>query len=61
MLKPDGHILILCMEWLPYEDKIARARGALWEQEHKKLLSEIAPQEFDILHYAAIAALKVKK
>ena len=29
-----------------------------WEQEHIKLLSEIAPDEFDILHYAAIAELK---
>lgn len=32
----------------------------LWEQEHKKLLNEIAPPEFDILHYAAIAELKAK-
>lgn len=31
-----------------------------WEQEHMKLLSEIAPAEFDILHYAAIAELKKK-
>ena len=29
-----------------------------WEQEHTKLLSEIAPDEFDVLHYAAIAELK---
>lgn len=29
-----------------------------WEQEHLKLLSEIAPEEFDILHYAALAVLK---
>ena len=29
-----------------------------WEQEHLKLLSEIAPDEFDVLHYAAIAELK---
>ena len=29
-----------------------------WEQEHLKLLSEIAPEEFDVLHYAAIAELK---
>ena len=29
-----------------------------WEQEHIKLLSEIAPNDFDILHYAAIAELK---
>lgn len=129
MLKPDGYVVLLCMEWLPFEDKIAGAsedlvlkyspdwsgkgatmqpiivpeayrekfdlvyhleyplkvhftreswngrmkacRGigaslapdeiALWEQEHRKLLSEIAPPEFDILHYAAIAQLKVKK
>ena len=29
-----------------------------WEQEHLKLLSKIAPEEFDILHYAASAVLK---
>ena len=32
----------------------------MWEQEHKKLLAEIAPEEFDILHYAAIAQLRKK-
>lgn len=31
---------------------------ALWEKEHRKLLAEIAPPEFDILHYGAIAELK---
>lgn len=31
-----------------------------WEREHKMLLKEIAPNEFDILHYAAIAELKKK-
>lgn len=31
-----------------------------WEQEHKLLLERIAPDEFDILHYAAIAQLKKK-
>ena len=128
MLKTNGHILVLYMAWLPYEDKIANAserlvlkynpkwsgagetihpifipecyndkfeliyheeyplkvhftaeswngrmkacRGVgaslseeeinMWEQEHLKLLSEIAPDEFDILHYAAIAELKKK-
>ncbi|MCM1143882.1 MAG: class I SAM-dependent methyltransferase [Blautia sp.] len=29
----------------------------LWEQEHTRLLAEIAPEEFDILHYAAVAEL----
>ena len=38
------------------EDKINT-----WEQEHLKLLSEIAPEEFDVLHYAAIAELKKYK
>lgn len=129
MLKPGGHFLVLCMEWLPFEDKIAgeseklvlkynpdwsgkgstiqpitipeiynekfdlvyhseyplkvhftreswngrmkSCRGigasltpdeiALWENEHMSLLSKTAPPEFDILHYAAIADLKVKK
>ncbi len=31
-----------------------------WESEHKKLLMEIAPEEFDVLHYAAIAELKLR-
>ena len=35
-------------------------RIAAWESEHKKLLSEIAPAEFDILHYAAVALLRKK-
>lgn len=30
----------------------------MWEQEHMKLLEQIAPDEFDILHYAAVAELK---
>lgn len=31
-----------------------------WEHEHKKLLSETAPPEFDIVHYTAVAELKKK-
>lgn len=31
-----------------------------WEEEHKKLLSKIAPQSFEVLHYAALAELKKK-
>lgn len=31
---------------------------SMWEQEHKQLLEKIADDEFDILHYAAIAELK---
>ena len=34
---------------------------AAWEREHKKLLAEIAPAEFHILHYGAVAELKVIK
>ena len=30
---------------------------AAWEQEHLRLLAQIAPQEFDIRHYAAFAQL----
>ena len=33
---------------------------ASWEKEHMNLLSEIASDEFDILHYAATAELKRK-
>ncbi len=37
---------------------LSEAEISAWEQEHKKMLSEIAPPEFDILHYSAIAELK---
>lgn len=33
---------------------------SMWEQEHKKMLADNFPAEFDILHYAAIAELKKK-
>lgn len=33
---------------------------AMWEKEHKKLLDEIAPAQFEVLHYGAIAELKKK-
>ena len=29
-----------------------------WEQEHRELLQRIAPEEFDILHYGAIAEIR---
>ncbi len=129
MLKPQGHILLLYMAWLPFEDEIADSseklvlkyspnwsgagetlrpipipkeykknfectyhdeyklkvhftreswngrmkacRGigaslsekeiAMWEKEHIKQLLNTAPPEFDILHYAAAAVLKVRK
>ncbi len=35
-----------------------RKEVSMWEQEHRRLLEEIAPDEFNILHYAAIAELK---
>ncbi len=31
-----------------------------WEREHKALLEQIAPKEFDVLHYAAFVVLKKK-
>lgn len=33
---------------------------AAWEKEHIEMLSDIAPAEFDVLHYGAIAELKKK-
>ncbi|MBT1166177.1 class I SAM-dependent methyltransferase [Bifidobacterium simiarum] len=29
-----------------------------WEQEHKEMIERIAPERFDVLHYAAMAELK---
>lgn len=31
-----------------------------WDKEHRELLDKIAPDEFEVLHYAALAVLKVK-
>ena len=39
---------------------LTRSEIANWEQEHMTLLERIAPDEFDVLHYAAIAELKKK-
>ena len=33
---------------------------AKWDEEHRKLLDEIAPEQFDVLHYAALAVLRKK-
>ncbi|MBR1592405.1 MAG: class I SAM-dependent methyltransferase [Ruminococcus sp.] len=128
ILRDKGKLIVLSMEWLPFEDKIAeqserlvlkynpdwtgagetrkpvyipdiaekyfeitereeydlnvhftreswnrrikscRGIGASlseekissWEKEHKKLLGSIAPEEFDILHHAALAVLQKK-
>ena len=29
-----------------------------WDKEHRELLDRIAPEQFDILHYAALAVLR---
>lgn len=34
---------------------------AAWEREHKGLLEKIAPEQFEIRHYGAIAELKKKE
>ena len=34
---------------------------SLWENEHINLLNKIAPKDFDVLHYGAIAQLKLKR
>jgi hypothetical protein len=36
-------------------------RLAQWDEEHRALLKQIAPPEFDILHYVAMAELTLKK
>lgn len=40
------------------EASLTEEQVANWEKEHMALLQEIAPEEFDVLHYAAIAELK---
>ena len=31
-----------------------------WDKEHRDLLDRIAPEEFEVLHYAAVTVLKVR-
>ncbi len=40
---------------------LSKAEIASWETEHKALLQRIAPDEFNVLHYAALAELKIKE
>lgn len=40
---------------------LAETRLKEWDKEHRELLKRIAPDEFDVLHYAALAELRVKK
>ena len=40
------------------EASLTEEQVANWEKEHMALLQEIAPEKFDVLHYAAIAELK---
>ena len=39
---------------------LSESEIAAWEKEHLALLNKIAPEEFNVLHYAAIAELKKK-
>jgi len=39
---------------------LSREELAKWEQENRELLEKIAPEKFEIKHYAAIAVLKKK-
>jgi len=32
-----------------------------WDKEHRELLDRIAPEEFEVLHYAAVTVLKVRE
>ena len=40
---------------------LTKGEIASWEKEHKAQLDNIALDEFDVLHYAAIAELKKKQ
>ena len=39
---------------------LSKERIEQWEQEHMKMLEENAPEEFDVVHYAAMAELAKK-
>lgn len=37
---------------------LSQKEVSLWEEEHRKLLAQITPDEFTVLHYGAIAELR---
>ena len=39
---------------------LSEAELAKWDEEHRELLNRIAPEKFEILHYAALAVLRKK-
>lgn len=39
---------------------LSREKLAKWDEEHRKLLAETAPEQFEVLHYAALAVLRKK-
>lgn len=39
---------------------LSESELALWDEEHRALLSATAPASFEVLHYAALAELRVK-
>lgn len=74
MLKPFGRFVILYMAWLPFEDRIAGKSERLvlthspsWSgceafgREHRQMLEAVAPEHFNVLHYAGMAILKNRK
>ena len=56
--------------YIPGHDRMKACRGVgaslsdeellAWENEHKELLMEKAPEKFEVRHYAALAMLKKK-
>ena len=42
-------------------DTVKNRRTLLTDKEHRRLLDEIAPERFDVLHYAALAVLGKRK
>lgn len=43
------------------EASLSPEQTAAWEKEHRELLEKTAPENFEILHYGAIADLQVRK
>ena len=53
----DGEILMFDVA---DRQQVSRALEA-WEAEHRKMLLETAPKEFDVKHYAAFVELRARK
>ena len=59
--KSEEIVLKYSPEWSGAGASLSKEELKEWESEHLKMLSEAAPEEFDIKHYMALVELQTRK